>query len=262
MKIKSYKKMKNNTYKITFLDNTISIVLYDDVILKYNLLLKKELSEKELEVIQNENHKFSCFYTALKYISFKNRSKEEIKKYLQQKKYTENDIKYAIKSLEEQKIINDKEYLRMYVHDQFLLTRNGPKKIAYKLRQLGFKEEEINNELNTICQEEWNNRLKDAITKKIKTYKKESQKKIKEKILYTYINEGYQKEDILSILNTLVLPKNTDSLKKEAEKLYKKYYLKYPEESLWYQIKGKILNKGFVSLEIDEVIEDIKKSSY
>lgn len=261
MKIKSYKKLKNNTYKITFFDNESSLSLYDDIILKYDLLLKKEITDKELEEIERENNKLACFYVALKYISFKNRSKEEIRKYLKQQKYNEKEIEQAIQSLERQKLINDHEYLKMYIHDQFLLTKNGPKKIEYKLIQLGFKEEEIKEELNTISKDEWKKRLQEVITKKIKTYKKESSAKIKEKILYTFLNEGYQKEDIVEILETHELPNNLTALKKEAEKLYQKYCRKYEDSSLWYQIKGRLLNKGFTSLEIDNVLEGIKKSS-
>ena len=37
MKIKTFKKHNNNKYKIVF-DNEESVILYDDIIIKYNLL--------------------------------------------------------------------------------------------------------------------------------------------------------------------------------------------------------------------------------
>ena len=261
MKIKSYKKLKNNSYKITFLGTEETLLLYDSVILKYDLLLKKEISKKELDEILEENKKVACYYVALKYISFKNRTKLEIKKYLQQLKYTNAIIDSTIKMLEDQKIINDSEYLEMYIHDQFLLTKNGPKKISYKLKELGFQEEEIEKNLAKYSREEWQTRLEIAIKKKMKTYKKESQSKIKDKILYTFLKEGYRKEDIEAILETLSFPQNTDFLLKEVEKLYKKLKDKYPEEQLFYQIKGRLLNKGFTYEEITEALDTIKKSS-
>ena len=245
-------------YKIDFMEKDTSITLFDDVILKYNLLLKKEISNKEIEEMRKENNRLSCFYIALKYIGFKNRSKEEIRKYLKKQNYEEKVIEEAILKLEDQHLINDKEYLKMYVHDQFALTKNGPKKIAYKLMQLGFKEEEIKNELALISKEEWLKRLKDSILKKIKTYKKESPSKIKEKILYTFLNEGYEKESITSILESIDVPKNTEGLKKEVQKLYQKLSLKYQDQDLWYQLKGKLYTKGFTGSEIEEIIQELK----
>ena len=44
MKIKKYIKTGSNKYKI-ILENDKSIILYEDVILKYELLLKKEISD-------------------------------------------------------------------------------------------------------------------------------------------------------------------------------------------------------------------------
>ena len=68
MKINSYKKKKSNLYEIT-LSNKNKINLYDDVILKYGLLLKKELSEKELVKILQDNALYESYYKAVKFIN-------------------------------------------------------------------------------------------------------------------------------------------------------------------------------------------------
>lgn len=51
VKIKSFKKGKKNSYTIDFVGNQESVVLYDDVILKNNLLIKKELDTELLKKI-------------------------------------------------------------------------------------------------------------------------------------------------------------------------------------------------------------------
>ena len=45
MKIISYKKIKQNKYEVT-LSNNESVLLYDDIILKYELLTKKEIDNE------------------------------------------------------------------------------------------------------------------------------------------------------------------------------------------------------------------------
>ena len=70
-------KLKNNKYEV-LIDET-KVVLYDDIIVKYSLLLNKEISKNELDKIVEENNKLDSYYKALKYISVKLRTKKEIK---------------------------------------------------------------------------------------------------------------------------------------------------------------------------------------
>ena len=56
MKIIKYEKKGNNTYKI-YLENNQSINVYEDVILKNNLLYKKEIDRSLLEKINIDNDK-------------------------------------------------------------------------------------------------------------------------------------------------------------------------------------------------------------
>ena len=54
MQILEYKKLKDNRY-IVYLKNKKEIILYDEVILKFNLLNNKNLNEEKLEEVQKYN---------------------------------------------------------------------------------------------------------------------------------------------------------------------------------------------------------------
>ncbi len=261
MKIKSYKKIKNNSYQVFFEEKDSSVVLYDDIILKYNLLLKKELDEKELQQMIEENKSLTCYYKALKYITNKNRCKKEIREYLKRNQFSDQEILNTLLKMEERKLINDEAYLQAFIHDQIHLTNNGPGKIVKKLLALDFEEEQIKEYLACISNDIWQEKLKKIIEKKINTNKKEGIKKLKERILFSCMNEGFSKENIMAILDTIEIPKNNTILEKEALKLYNKLGKKYKEPELSYQTKGRLMNKGFLFEDIDSVLEDIKKSS-
>lgn len=260
MKINSYKKLKNNTYKVILEDNN-EIILYDEIILKYNLLLKKELNQKELVGMIKENRFYSCYYEAIKYLNYKNRSKKEVSEYLKKKNYSLEEIEKNINLLEEKKWINEELYLKNFIEEQILLTNNGPKKITRKLLNLGFLEDKIKEELIKVPKEVWKEKLKKIITKKIQSNRKDGPNKIKEKILVFCLNDGFSKEDILDIIENYELPLNVSALQKEAIRLYKKLSLKYEGTALFYQIKGRLARRGFSLEEIETVIKDIKKSS-
>ncbi len=260
MKIKSYKKLKNNRYQI-FFDDTTNLILYDEIILKQNLLLKKELSKKEAIELIKENKKLESYYAALQFLAHKNRSKKEVADYLLSKNYQQSDILQVISTLEEKNLLNSSLYLDAFIHDEIALTNHGPQKIKNKLLKLGFVEEEIDKHLQKVENSVWEEKIKKFFNKKIQSNHKDSKNALKEKLIYTGIQEGFSKAMISSIFETLEIPENDDILKKEASKLYKKLSNKYKENELWFQLKGKLLNKGFSYEEVNTTLEDIKKTS-
>ena len=83
MKVLKYKKIKNK-YRVYF-DNDIKVDLYEDIILKYELLLKKEIDNKTFDKLVLDNNKEDIYEKSINYISIKIRSKEEIFNYLNKK---------------------------------------------------------------------------------------------------------------------------------------------------------------------------------
>jgi regulatory protein len=258
MKIEKFKKLRDNRYKV-ILNNKTEVVLYDDIILKYNILLTKEISE--LDKILKENTKLECYYKAIKYLSNKSRCKKEVINYLKRFNYDMEDINNTIKTLEEKNYLNEESYITAFINDQVNLSSNGPEKIKNKLVNLGFSLDQITPVLDNIDNNIWLEKLEKIITKKVKSNNKDSERKLKERILYSCLNDGFSKSDITSILNNIEIPKNKELILKETEKTYKKLIKKYQDSELYYQLKGKLLSKGFDSQDIEEAIISIKKAS-
>ena len=78
MKILGIKK-QNNKYKIKLEDN-ITIETYDEVIIKNNILYKKEIDEELKNKIEEENKYYETYNEIVKLINKKLRSEKEIKK--------------------------------------------------------------------------------------------------------------------------------------------------------------------------------------
>ena len=57
MKIIKIEKLKNNKYRLEFEDN--SLITYDNIILKYNLLFKKDINNDMYNKIIEENKQYS-----------------------------------------------------------------------------------------------------------------------------------------------------------------------------------------------------------
>lgn len=246
MKIIKFKKDKGNKYKI-YLDNDLIIVLYDDVIIKYNLISNKNINNKLFEEITTYNTFLDGYYKAVKLINKRLRTKKEIENYLTKQNIKKEEINKIINLLEKDNYLNQDLYIKSYISDQYNLTLNGPIKIKKDLNNLGINKD-IDNYLNKY---DWNVKIDKIINKKIKFNNKLSNNALKNKIINDIINLGYEKEIIEKKLETIELNDN-DILIKELNKIKNKYEKKYKDNELKYKVINYLYRKGFN-------IEDIKR---
>lgn len=248
MKIKKFKKDKGNIYKVYFEDDII-VSLYDDVIVKYNLLVNKEMDKKKFDELIKYNDFLDGYYKSIKYINKKLRTEEEIEKYLKKLEISSSNIKKIIELLYKNGYLNKELYIKAYINDQFNLTLNGPIKVTKDLVNLGYEEKEI---IDYLYQYDWNSRIDKIIQKRIKINHKLSNNALKTKILNDIIKLGYTKEDIIDSLDKVIFEDDLDILKHELYKIKNKYSKKYDDNELEYRIINYLYKKGFN-------IEDIKR---
>lgn len=254
MKILRYKKYKNNEYII--ITSKGEYKLYDDIIVKYELLLKKEISEKEFANILTENNFLNAYYTALKLISTKMRTEKEIFEILQKNEFKKEEIEYTIKRLKNEKYLNNRIYIETYIHDHLCLKIEGVNKIHKDLINLGFNDLEILPVLSNIDKEIFKDKISKYIDKKLKTNKK-SINEFKRKTLNELINKGFEKDDINNYLNNLNIEENEKELEKLILKLYNKYIKKYDLYTTKLKMKNYLFQKGYNDINIDIYLENI-----
>ena len=254
MKIEKFIKDKTNKYKVVIDGETH--ILYDDVIVKYQLIMKGEVTKKELDEILDFNQKMSSYYDSIKYISKKLRSEKEIREYLSKKEVSKTNIDETIERLKANNFLNEEIYLKSYINDQLNLTNNGPKKIISNLIKLGFKESDIEERLEKIPEEVWKEKLDKYISKKIRLNHNSSKNMLKMKITNDLINLGYEKENIISIINSYDII-DKDIFKNEYEKAKRQLEKKYSGYELDRKIKERLYRKGFNVMEsLGETYED------
>ena len=243
MKIIKYKKGTKGKYKI-FLDNDNTIVLYEDVILKYNLLLTKEIDEKLLIEIDKYNQECDVYYIALTSINNRFKSTYELRQFLIKKEYPEDLIDKAIDKLLKQGYLNDRMYARSYINNQLITTNKGPYKIRKELSEKKIDSDIIEDEIELYTDEEQTNKIKKLIEKGIKTNHNRGGVVLKQKIYNDLKLNGYDINLINSIINDYSFENNQDIAKKEYDKLYRKYSRKYSGSELEKIIKEKLYQRG------------------
>ena len=257
MKIGKYTKLKSNNYSVVIDD--ITVKLYDDVIVKYELLRLKEIDDKLFKEITEYNDRLEAYYKSLKYITKKLRTEKEIYKYLD-KDYSKEIILETIDKLKRMGYLNKELYLKSYLSDQVHMSLNGPNKIKKDLVSLGYDEDEIKESIESIDNDIWLDKVQKIINKKIKSNRNLGSNKLKEKLVYDLSNMGYYKWMIEDIIHSTEFSSDSNILEKEYNKLYARLSRKFDGSSIDYQIRMKLLQKGFYSSEIDEFMQNKKNS--
>ena len=252
MEIKKFKKLKNNIYELE-LDNGSLVKLYDDVIVKYSLLINKKIDSKLLDEITKYNTSLDAYYLSLKYISKKLRCEKEIEKYLTKLEFNKDVIDKTISKLNKEGYLKHDIYIKSYINDIYNFNNYGPDKIIFNLRELGFNLNEIEPYLED---KDFRSKAIKIIDKKVKANHKLSNYMLKQHISNYLINLGYSKDIFYDYLDNIKI-NNKDILVKEASNYIKKYSKKYQNKELLYFVKDKLYKKGYNSDEIDEVLNEL-----
>lgn len=255
MKIGKYTKLKDNRYSVKIGDTLVK--LYDDVIVKFELLRKKEIDETLFEEMMTYNDSLEAYYKGLKYITRKLRTEKEVFVYLS-KEYKKSVVNQSIERLRKDGYLNEEIYLKAYVMDQVHLSSSGPNKIKKDLIKLGIAEDKIQEELNKIDDEIWLEKLEKLVGKAIVSNKRYGENKLKEKLIYDLGNKGYYKWMIEEAFDKNCFQDNGEILKKEFNKVVTKLTKKYEGYELESKVIAKLLSKGFCYDDIKKVLSDFR----
>lgn len=256
MKIIKFTKLKSNKYTVYFDDGT-NIKLYDDVIIKYNLLSNKELDDDKIDEIVKYNDRLGSYYKALKYITKRQRTEKEVYEYLV-KDYTRKTTEETIDRLKIEGYFKKDIYLKSYINDAINLNLVGPNKIKDNLKKLGFNDDEIKPFIDNISDDIWLGKVERLVNKKVKANHQYGINKLREKIFYDISNLGFPKWMIEEKVKDLEIDNSDSILDREFNKLYSKLSRKFEGNELFFQIKVKLLQRGFNYNEVEEFIQNKK----
>lgn len=244
MKIIKYKKGAKGLYKVDLEDGTV-LSLYEEVILKYNLLLSKEVDDSIKDEMFDYNLECEVYYVALNNIKARAKSISDLRNYLLNKEYPSNLIDKAIDKLVNQGYLNDRSYAKSFINSQMVTSSYGPLKIEKELLEKKIDHKIIEEELEVFTEEEQLNKIDKIISKMIRSNHTRGGVVLKQKIFNDLKNYGYDVSVVNKIIDDYDFNDGEDNIaKKEYDKLYTKYSRKYSGAELQRKIKEKLYLKG------------------
>lgn len=196
---------KRNKERINvYIDDEFAFSLSAEIVYKENLAPKQVIDVEKLTRISREDEFMKCKNSALKIVERSYKTEKEIYNKLIAKEYSKESINRAIEFLREYNLINDENYVKMYVKDK--LKSQGKNKIKYNLKRKGIPDELINEELSKI---DYDDSKDGAIILARKKYnelqRRESDKyKLSQKLYRFLISKGYNYDLASDVMKEVV----------------------------------------------------------
>ncbi len=243
LKITKYKKSTKGRYKV-FLEDGTELLLYEEVILQFQLLLLKEISSDLFMEVGQYNQEWDVYYVALNHLNSHFKSVHDMEEWLLRKEYPKELIEKAVQKLIHQGYLNDRSYAKSYIHNQMIASHKGPYALLRDLKDKKIEESIILEEMQVFTEEEQCQRIQKLIEKFQKSNRTRGGVVLKQKIFHDLKNLGYDISLIQKEIEKVSFENDKDLAKKEYEKLYRKYSRKYEGQELEKLIQKKLFQKG------------------
>lgn len=158
---------KNNPErKSVFVDGKYAFSVDEENLFKLDLYVDREITEEEIQSINQVCNISKAKKIALRYIVFKPRTEYEIRVKIKEQGFDEQIIQIVVDQLKEMEYINDRLYAEKYIKDALKLKKIGVKRIYVELQQRGIEREIIEEQINA-CNPDECEILKPLVQKKL-----------------------------------------------------------------------------------------------
>jgi len=190
---------KGNKVQVTFSDST-SIKLSSDVYKKFPVRVGENLDEKFLDLIKQENEYFEVKKSALRFLSVRSHSSQELYRKLLKKKFSSEIIEKVLSDLLSLGYLNDRKFAEQYFNE-LVGKFFGPLKIKNEMIKRGIAKEIIDEVLSDYFNND--EMQKDVIQKllsKNKFPKKITNRNDLQKLYNHLISRGFSPEVVMECL--------------------------------------------------------------
>lgn len=200
MKIEKYEKIGKDKYRL-YLDNGEVIDTYDQVILKNDLLIKKEVTPTIYQTILVESSIQEHYLACLKYIAIRIRSTKEIIDYLKKRNATEEEIDIIIPKLTDEKALDDNYFCECFIKDKLKFTTMGEYRIINELKHHQIDSKIILEHSDLLNEEVLLEKITKIVDKQIRSNRKLDYAKLRNKLYNHLLSLGYSSSLIVQVLN-------------------------------------------------------------
>jgi regulatory protein len=145
MRITTLEPQANNPERINlYVDGRFLLGVNAAIVLQMGLQLGQELLPDQLELLRREEAEQQAVDRALNYLSFRPRSREEVRRYLRRKETPPEIIDAALARLDRLDFVNDHSFAEFWIGTREQFSPRGARALKNELRMKGVDREVVN----------------------------------------------------------------------------------------------------------------------
>ncbi len=145
----------NNPDRINlFVDGRFLMGVNTVIVLQMGLRLEQELSPEQLEQLHSEEIEQRAVDRALNYLSYRPRSREEVRRYLRRKETPPEIIETALERLDRLDFVNDRTFAGFWIESREHFSPRGARALKNELRMKGVERDVVDELVNDEQDEE------------------------------------------------------------------------------------------------------------
>lgn len=247
-----------------FLNEEYAFSVDEDVLVQYHLHKGMELTKDDVKEIMAHEDVHRHYAQAINYLSYRMRTKAEIRTYLREKEVTPDVIEEIMERLEKERLLDDTSFAEAFVRDRMNQTSKGPRVIVNELRQKGvdgetsktavlqYDEEKQFDKAFKWAQKEANKKSQHAVNKR------------KEQLRQKLTQKGFASGVVSGVMNEIEIDVDEDEeyarLEKQANTLLRRYEKKHEGYELKMKLKAALYNRRFSGTLIDQYLDKLDES--
>ncbi len=200
---------RNAARRSVYLDGAFAFGVSEMTYVKYSLFIGEEISERTIQAIKEDEAANDVKNAALRYRSYRPRTRKEVIDYLRKKEYADEEIALGMEFLEKNKLLDDAEFARMYCSDMQRRKPLGARALRQKLMQRGIHRSIIDAVIaEQITPESDREAAMETAAKLFKRYstsrKQLEEDAIRKRLYDNLARRGFSSDVIQSVVRTLL----------------------------------------------------------
>lgn len=198
-----YQKRSKERFNI-YIDDEYAFPLDMNILIKYSLKKDMILNDDLIEDILKSEEKISVYNYGISLLSRSAKSEHEVRLKMLDKGFEPLLIDNAIKTLREQKYLDDERYCEMFINDKINISKHGVRKIKEALYYKGIDKRIIDEKISCVSAEGEEERALILGEKKLLTMKEGDTRKKIAKLSNYLLGKGFEYEIVKRVVNRLL----------------------------------------------------------
>lgn len=232
----------------------------EDILVQHNLRKGLEISKEKVAHLKKQDTVHQSYNQVINYLSYRMRTKQEIREYLLKKEVDIEHIEQIIEKLVNQKLLDDEEFANLFVQSRIRSSTKGPIFVKKELMNKGVAERYAHQALNKYTYEKQFEKALKIVEKRLQRKSKHSFRRQLEQAKGTLQRNGFTSEVISDIIAEFHESKDENAewnaLTHQGEKLLRRHRKKYAGYELHQKVKEGLYRQGFSISVINEYLSN------